>query len=294
METVDPEVIRQILLVADREYQRPWYALELVAYLAECALIKDPAALLAHVCALLAEHAAAWELARGAHAHLLGDVLDEIDFVRKYVGRHRTSDFGASLPGEILASPLYEHRITNRLAVVQKRLYDIALEEDEVSRLFVQAQAASVGVSDDDVSSLLHAHRRECDALVSEVVSVFVEILNREPDHVELGEEVKLFRDMGAVVISSLPRDAECLASVRIELAVRLSKGFEFHDVIKTRLRSAYHQAHGGVHVPMQALYTMLERVILISEATLRLRGCVNGVAAIVDQEIRRTSDTTN
>lgn len=291
VEAVDPETIRQILLVADHEYGRPWYALELVAYGVECAAIKDPATLLTHMSTLLQDHAVAWEKARGAHAHLLGDVLDEIDFVRKYVGRHRAQEFCASLPSEILSSPLYENRITNRLMVVQKRLYDVALDDEEVARLFLQAQAAGVGVSDDEVSSLLHAHRRECDALVSEVVNVFVEILNREPDHNELREEVVVFRDSGAVVMSESLKDAECLSAAKIELAVRLSKGFEFHDVIKTRLRSAYHHAHGGVHVPMQALYLMLERVLLISETTLRSRGCVNGVAAIVDQEIRRTSE---
>lgn len=293
VDTADPETIRQILLVADRVFGRPWFALELVAYISVCAVIKDPIALHAFVSSLLDEHAAAWEQARSAHAHLLGDVLEEIDFVRKYVGKHRAPGFSASLPGDILASPTYEQRITNRLAVVQKRLYDVALEDEELSRIFVQARTAALGVADDDVAILLHDHRRECDALVSEVVGVYVEILNREPNHMELADDIKVFRDGGAVVLSEQPQDAECLTSMRMELAVRLSKGFEFHDVIKTRLRSAYHQAHGGVHVPIQALYIMLERVLMISESTIRSRGCVNGVAAIVDQEIRRTSEAS-
>lgn len=269
------ETLERILTEGDEVFGRPWYAQEYIAYHSECAVSPDLGRLLA---SLLWEHTAAWERARGAHARLLGEVLDEVDFVRKYVGRHRGSHFAEMLSTDILASPLYQQKIRGRLSHVQMRLYDLALTDEELGRLSIQAQIAGIGVGDDEVSVLLHAHRRECDALVSEVVGVYVDVLSREPDHRELLDEMEAFR-------GSVPPTA------RVELAVRLSKGYEFHDVVKTRLRSAYHSAAGGVHIPIQVMYTMLERVLEWSETSLRARGgATDGLTALVDDEIRRAT----
>lgn len=282
--TVDPDVIQQVLLVGDREYGRPWYALELIAYMEECAVISDVRALRKHVTRLLSDHVAAWECARGIHGRLLGDVLEETDFVRKYVGRHREVGFEATMTGEIICSPVYGERIRGRINSVQMRLYDMELNEDDLYNLVQKAKSGCAGVAEEDVSSIVHAHRRECDALISEVVGVYVDVLSREPDQTELDEEVKRFRTAGAVAIS---HDDALLHAARVELAVRLSKGFEFHDVIKTRLRLAFHQASGGVHIAMQTMYVMLERVLGASEATLRSHSGSNGLATIVDLEVR-------
>lgn len=275
------EAVRLVTLAGDSVFGRPWYAAELVAYVSECVPITDPVALHQHVGCLLGEHSAAWEIARGVHAHLLGDVLEEVDFVRRYVNAgpgpgHRDPGFSAVLSLDILASPLYQDRIRRRLVVVQKRLYDMALREDELKRLALQAMSSGVGVGDDEVSAMLHVYRRECDALVSVVVGVYVVVLSREPDQNELLAEVEGFR--------SRPME-----QARTELAVRLSKGFEFHDVVKTRLRSAYH-ACSGVHVPMQTLYAMLERVLLGSESALRSISVDENLAALVDGEVRRNA----
>lgn len=173
--------VRQVMLVGDHEYGRPWYAQELVAYVEECLSVTNVVALHLHVNSLLREHAAAWESARCVHAHLLGDVLEEIDFVRRYVGRHREPVFEQALSLEILASSQYQEKIRKRLGVVQKRLYDLALREDELQRLSMLAMHSGVGVADDEVSSMLHGYRRECDALVSEVVGVYVVVLVESP-----------------------------------------------------------------------------------------------------------------
>lgn len=261
-----------ILAAADEVFGRPWWAHEYIAYGAECAGAVD---IRGFVASLLCEHTSSWELARGAHARLLGEVLDEVDFVRRYVGTHRRARFAETLIGDLLASPGYCLKVRSRLRSVQMRLYDMALTEEDLTRLCLQAQGAGVGVGDDEVSALLHSHRRECDALVSEVVGVYVEVLSREPDHLELMEEMEMFRG------EAVP------GSARIELAVRLSKGYEFHDVVKTRLRSAYHSA-AGVHVPMQVLYAMLEQVLACSESALRGHGgAAEGLTHLVEEEVR-------
>lgn len=274
--------VRQIVMAGDREYGRPWYALELVAYITECLEIDDKDDLALHITKLSRDHLVAWEQAKSVHARLLGDVLEEIDFIRKYVGRHRTGNFVSSLTYEILSSSLYEHRIKGTLSSVQVRMYDIALSEDELDRLCLQARSMSVGVSEDEISTLLHAHRRECDAMISVVVCVFVDVLSREPDTGELVSEVGRFRAVGDL------SDAQ-LEACRIDLAVRLSKSYEFHDVIKTRLRSAFH-AFAGEHVPLQVLYVMLEQVLNNSEATLRFHGGAPGLVALVEREVKRAS----
>lgn len=285
------DVMQQILIIGDREYGRPWYALEFLAYVDKCSSIVDPCDLAKHVSTLLRTHLACWEETRGVYQELLGDVLDEIDFVRKYVGRHNTLDFSDVVRTEILKSPTYEQRIKNRLMTVQKRLYDVLLDVDDMKTLFEQAKSKSVGVSDDAVATLLHNHRRECDALISEVVRVYVDVLSREPDQTELETDLRQFRDARVIVLSTHICDIDCLVAQKILLAVRLSKGYEFHDVIKTRLRSAYHKASGGVHVPMQLLYIMLEKVLTVSESTLCNTSDARGLAGVVLDEINKALD---
>lgn len=271
--------VRRMLTTGDRVYGRPWYAIELVAYLGDCLPIEDQAVLTQHVTSLLRDHSLAWELARSVHADLLGDSLGEIDFVRRYVGRHQTTGFAQTLESDILASPLYGERIRSRLSIVQMRLYDVVLQEEEFVRLIERARDSAVGVSDDEVSNLLHTYRRECDALVSEVVSVYVDVLSREPDNSELQDEIKRFRE------------ADCM-DARTDLAIRLSRGYEFHDVVKTRLRSAFHSA-AGVHVQMRTLYSMLEAVLGETERVLREVG-THGLVLVVDAQVRREIQMLN
>lgn len=286
--SLDPGVVHQVLLVGDREYGRPWYAIEMIAYMEECVNVQaTEASIHDHVKTLLRDHTDAWDQARAVHARLLGEELDELEFVRRYVGRHQVSGFAEMLSIALMDTPLYEERIRGRLLAVQARLYDVPLSDDEVRMLILQSRSVGVGVSDDDVSGVLHAHRRECDGLVSEVVGVYVEVLSREPDQTELCEDVKRFRATGAT--------SGCLQESRVALAVRLAGGYEFHDVVKTRLRSAYHQAcGGGIHVPLQVLYQMLERVLIATETTLRANGGGKGLATLVETEIRNAIYTPN
>lgn len=286
-QTREPDRTRQlqVLLIGDLEYGRPWYALESIAYLSECLEIQDTqqstTILQGHIKTLLCDHTEAWERARAVHFRLLGDTLDEVDFVRRYVGRHRVPGFDDLLSSEILATPLYEQRIRAKLCTVQMSLYDVALTDDELTMLFGHARITGVGVSDDEVSKVLHSHRRECDELASQVVGVYVAVLSREPDGSELATDVKRFRDTGATTAAGR------LDESRVELSIRLSRGYEFHDVVKTRLRSAY-QTCGGAHVPMQLLYSMLERVLQATETTLRAHDGAQGLTSLVDCEISR------
>lgn len=290
---LDRERLKQILHIGDCEYGRPWYALELMAYMEGCSSFHDRTQLTDHICKLVDKHQSCWEDTRAVYQELLGDSLDEIDFVRKYVGRHQDPAFHEIVRDEILTSEVYEQRIKNRLTIVQKRLYDVLLDADDMKTLFEQAKSKRVGVSDDAVATLLHNHKRECDALMSDVVRVYVDVLSREPDQVELESDLRQFRAFHAIVLSNETCDIASLVAQKIELAVRLSKGFEFHDVVKTRLRSAYHKASGGVHVPMQLLYSMLEGVLRVSEATLRNTDNAHGLIGVVQSQVCKALNET-
>lgn len=153
-------------------------------------------------------------------------------FTERYIMVHDKEGFVDALIDEIVGGQEYEAVMQEEIARQHRRLFDRALHEDDeqhVLQTLARDRATLVG---DGVSTAVAHVVDELDRIRGAVQNVYRSVLKREPDEIEIRENVAGFRGGDAA-----------LAMER--LSAGLFATLEYHEILREIIAAEFSDAHG-------------------------------------------------
>jgi hypothetical protein len=180
------------------------------------------------------------------YAQYVADEISEVDFVKRYIyAIDDDPQYKDDIVSALTASPAYEREMCAVVRKAFKALYDMPLAPEDERHMFEQIKGKRLSLVSQEISEIVAALKAETDMYLESLDAIYSGILTRSPDAYECVHYKKLYRDDHDVNKSAERVRADLFASL------------EYHDVLKTKIRTMCEEEHIGPLLPSK-LFALL------------------------------------
>ena len=184
-----------------------------------------------------------------------GKTISEYFFVSKYLDQIDNPLFFENFIDSIVNSVEYKSSMQNILATQYKSLYDIDLEEQDITYIFEIVKKQKLDIINERIAVILYELKEETDTIISNIFKQYTKVLERPPDVYEIEQYTQYYRsklEQGYTIIN------ESLETI-------LMHTLEFHDIIKKKIKELFFEKNGSEIRP-STLFDCLNRVLTKSD----------------------------
>ena len=180
----------------------------------------------------------------------IGAPMDEYTFVREHIDASDKGDvFYKQFEDDLLNSKAYKDVISSKLSTIHDDMYDAAIEKREMEFLFKRIQAIKCGLDDEALVDKVTEFKSERDDILTSIGCVYNSVFYREPDLNEVDEAIVMYRSSKT-------------SSADMELELLLCASYEFHEIIKAKLKELYAASRDQDVIMPSILYALLGKLL--------------------------------
>jgi hypothetical protein len=184
----------------------------------------------------------------------LNETLGEDEFISKYLCDIDNEGFLDELKYNIINSEEYETKMSERLSVLYKNLYDECLIDADIKYVFEKVKKDNCDILNEDLNNYLVEFKNETDQITERILKIYLDTYEREPDIYEIAKYLELYRKNSKDELYTLEEIDE-------QVEKELQDSLEYHDVIKSKIKKIYTSIKNTNILP-SIIYTILEKVI--------------------------------
>jgi hypothetical protein len=177
----------------------------------------------------------------------IGNTFNEYDFIRLHINDIDCDTFINDMRDQILSSTGYKDKMSQVLSVTYAHVFDKQPSQIDVDYLFSKALSLKLSLQDEQILQLLIEFKKETDTFSERIYRLFLDIYQRDPDEEENSKYIPLYRN----TVSEFE-------NIDNTIAQHLMCGFEFHDVLKKKIRS-FHLESKNTDITPSMLYRILK-----------------------------------
>jgi hypothetical protein len=192
--------------------------------------------------------------------------------------------YSADIISELVKTPLYETQMCKRITDLYGEMYRTKLETHDLQYMFQCIQQKRIDIKSAAIGENISSLYTETQKYTKAMKQVYTTILNRDPDALEYVHQLQVYRDASDVLTTDS------------RLREELYSGFEYHDILKSRIREVYNDMAKKEMLPSQQFAVLKE--VLQSDTVMRdpvaLRNCVRVYFGLPEPEPTPSSASTN
>jgi len=196
---------------------------------------------------LKSAHTVNYTTVKNLYKQYLDAELSESVYFQKYIYLVDTDGYQTDIITELVKTPLYKTEMCKRIQEIYLELYRCKLETQDLEYVFNCIQQARIDIKSGSITEKVTALYKETESYMASMKKVYTKILSREPDSLEVVEHLKKYRDMA---------DSSKTDSL---LQEDLYTGFEYHDILKARIRDMYKSLSKKDILPSQQFAVLKE-----------------------------------
>lgn len=153
----------------------------------------------------------------------------EYDFIKSYIPfneLHKDNEsYFVSIVDDIINSKEYEEEMNQIITKKYYSLYNESLENDDRDYYFSIIKKLKINLRDDRVEIELMKLKNETDEYIGNIFEIYMKVLDRKPDVVEIATLLKKYRDLNDI------------ENVNIYVEKNLVTSIEFNEIIKRKIK---------------------------------------------------------
>ena len=256
-EKVKPEIKKHIIEHFEEVFNRPMYVHEYFKYVLNNENVDE-----IDVHSIFEEQMNDFNRLQEIYKTYTGKEIDEYKgFISQFLLKNKdfitTNDptFFDTIILTIVNSPEYESGIKKHINLTFKSMYDENLEEQDINYIFENIKKQKLSIVDDRIPRILGVFKQDTDDIYDHVFSIFLKVLERQPDMFETEKYMLMYRQR----MDSVENMTYDIIDKDLENA--LIHSLEFHDVIKKNIKSIYLEIHSK-EVLSSVLFSTLYKII--------------------------------
>ena len=184
-----------------------------------------------------------------------GKTISEYFFVSKYLDQIDNPLFFENFINTIVNSSEYKSSMQTILAKQYKSLYDIDLEEQDITYIFEIVKKQKLDIVNEMIVVMLSQLKEETDTIISNIFKQFTKVLERPPDVYEIEQYTQYYRSKLDEGYTTINKNLESI----------LMHTLEFHDIIKKKIKELFFEKN-GTEIRPSILFDCLNRVLTKSD----------------------------
>lgn len=187
---------------------------------------------------------------KNMHLIFMDHPLSEIDYIKSYLSAVDDEAYPDHVTAKLLATETYAVKMRALISGVYCSLYRSELEEPDQQYMLECIRSRGIDLKSDAISQQVTALKGETDEYEAHMKAVYTAVLCRDPDALEWRGHLYAYR------AASDPEATDAL------LREELYEGYEYHDILKQRIRKTFIELKNKDPLPSQQ-FALLKQALL-------------------------------
>lgn len=186
------------------------------------------------------KHDSDYAVIRNLHYLFMNSELTENEYIKTYLHAIDEEGYADIVTSNLVTTDNYSRLMRAKIRGLHNDLYRVELDTPDEVYIFERIRLQRINLTSSEIAEQVTAVKNETDAYVTAMKAVYSAILEREPDILEWRAHLTSYR----ATANSEKTDAL--------LRDELYNGYEYHDILKQRIRDAFKAAKGHDPLPSQ------------------------------------------
>jgi len=186
---------------------------------------------------------------KNMHYIFLDSKLSEIEYIKSYIAIVDDDAYPSHVSAQLLATDAYAEKMRALICGLYDNLYREDLEGPDQEYMLERIRSQGIDLKSDAISQQVTALKGETDEYVVHMKAVYNRILCRDPDPLEWREHLYTYRAA-----------ADPVATDAV-LNEQLYEGYEYHDILKQRIREKFREIKNKDLLPSQQ-FALLKKAL--------------------------------